>query len=112
MSDYRNSRFVALMAAFWLFLIVSGGAWGQDSAKPEAKADKQKALLTERLAILRDLVRLSTAAYKTAGGSYEEVSEATRRMLQAELELCASDKERIAVLEKLVAEAKTVEDIT
>jgi hypothetical protein len=115
----HNIRLAALMAApFLLLLAVSGDdlsvsphrACGQEPAQPEAKGAKQKELLREHLAVVREIAKLSTDAYKAGAGSYDEVREATRMVLQAELEQCDSDKDRIAVLEKFVAEAKKMEE--
>jgi hypothetical protein len=100
---------IALMATFWFCLLVSGSTWGQDPVKPEGKADRLKALRTERLAILRNIAKQSTEAYKLGAASEDEVREANRMLHQAELELCDSDRDRIAVLEKIVAETKKAE---
>ena len=113
-------RFAGLTAvSFLMVLAVSGGDWlvaqhracGEEPAKPEGKGDRQQQLATERLAVVREIAKLSTEAYKAGAGSYDEVAEARRMMLQAELETCDSAKERITVLEKVVAEAKKTEEL-
>jgi Barrel-sandwich domain of CusB or HlyD membrane-fusion len=77
------------------------------SAGQQDKSDaKLKELLKERLATLRSLVKLVTAEYQSGKVSMDRVHQATTAMLQAQLELCESDKERIAVLEEGAALAK------
>jgi hypothetical protein len=84
----------------------------QEPAKPEATQAKLQELLKERLATVREIAKLTMAAYKTLAIPYDEVREATRMLLEAELEQCDSDKARIAVLEKFVVEAKKLEEQT
>jgi hypothetical protein len=77
-----------------------------DYKKADAKLDD---LLKQRLATLRALADQTTKDYKAGRVSFERVHHAAQALLHAELELCSSDKERIAVLEKIVAEAKGYE---
>src|SRR5262245_2409386 len=108
----------ALMATpFLLVLAVSAGLClssrcvkGEESAKAAATGTKQKELRKERLAVVRAIAKLATEAYKAGTGTYDEVQEATRTVLQAELEQCDSDKDRVAVLEKFAAEARKREE--
>ena len=79
-----------------------------DSA-PKAKEAKLKALLRERLDTARDLAALVTKAYEAGSGSFAAVHEANLAILHAELDLCARDKDRIAVLEKFVVALKRFE---
>lgn len=125
----RKTTFDALTATpFLLVVAVSAGlslssqcVEAQEAANAEAvfrlvnfinesQGTKQEELVKERLAVLREIAKLSTEAYKSGTRSYAEVREATRMVLQAELEQCNSDKDRIAVLEKWVAEAKKMEE--
>ena len=46
---------------------------------------------------------------KTGIGTPQELIEPTRMLLEAELDLCGSDKERLTVLEKILAEAAETE---
>lgn len=74
------------------------------------KADaKLKELLKERLITLRALADQATKDYRAGRVSFDRVHQATRAVLRAELELCESDKERITVLEKIAAQARTNE---
>jgi outer membrane protein TolC len=72
----------------------------------EAKDSKLQQLLKERLATLRKLVDQTSRDYQAGRVSFDQVHQAMEAMLRAELELCESDKERIAVLKKIVAQAK------
>jgi hypothetical protein len=79
------------------------------TAQGDKKVDE---LLKERLATLKELVSVTKAAYQKGTGTFAEVSQATGLLLGAELELCASAKERIAVHEKVVALARDNERVT
>lgn len=80
--------------------------------KAPPRSVKEKELMQERLGVLREVGKLATARYKDGGGTYDEVWNATRMMFDAELEACASGKERKAVLKKFLAAAKELEGIT
>jgi hypothetical protein len=79
------------------------------AAQAETKDSKLKKLLKERLATLRELAKQTTADYQTGKVSFDRVHQAMRAVLNAELELCESDKERITALESIVAHAKEYE---
>ncbi len=81
---------------------------GADPA-PKAKDARLKALLTERLAVARDMAALVTKAYQAGTASFSTVHEANLAVLNAELDLCQSEKDRVAVLEKFVAALKQFE---
>ncbi|HEV3143994.1 MAG TPA: hypothetical protein VGZ47_08935 [Gemmataceae bacterium] len=81
-----------------------------DDPKPPASSEsKIKDLQKERLAALRDMARLVGERFKNGSGTLEELREANRLVFRAELDLCGSDKERVEVLEKQLAEAKNLE---
>jgi hypothetical protein len=82
----------------------------EEPTQAEAKSPKLKELLKERLTALREIARLTTLAAKSGTAPYEQVLEATRRLLGAELERCDTDKEWVTVLEKFVGEAKKHEE--
>jgi hypothetical protein len=107
----KGVRFFLLFAVLAAcFSLSSQRVDAEEPAKSEAKSAKHKELLKERLAVIREIAKLATDAYKAGTGSYDEVREASRMVLVAELEQCDSDKERIAVLEKFVVEAKKQEE--
>ena len=57
------------------------------------------------------MAKLQAARFRNNQGLSEEVLESTRTLADAELELCASEKERVAVLEKILLVAKETERI-
>jgi hypothetical protein len=82
-------------------------------AKPEAKEPtpnhKVQALLKERLAILKGMQSRAEQLYRTGQASKGALQQINLRVLKAELDLCATDKERVAVHEKTVAVLKAIE---
>jgi hypothetical protein len=95
-------------------VLLAGGAAGfwSDSPRPRAEGPEEpklKALLKERLAALQEAAARTTEQYKRGAGSVAEVMEARRAARDAELELCDTDKERLAVLEKMLEEARAFE---
>ncbi len=109
----RESRLAALGIAA---LVIGGGvaAWCGTSPRAVAAEDrdtKLKALLKERHAILEQAAEAVRASFQNGRASYRQVAEANRDALRAELDLCETDKARVAVLEKLVAEARNSEAI-
>jgi two-component sensor histidine kinase len=113
-----HSRLIRPTAPLLVALIVVSCAYrfiasslvaAQEPAKPGA--NRINDLLKERLATLREIARLQSARFKNGQAAVEEVQEAIRRLLEAELELCDSLRDRIAVLEKYVDQAKDLEKI-
>jgi hypothetical protein len=103
-----------------LFLSVSvllaGGAAGFWAGSPRPRAEapeesKLKALLKERLATLQAAAAQTDKQYKTGTAAVAEIMEARRAVRDAELELCDTDKERLAVLEKMLEEARAFEKV-
>ncbi len=79
---------------------------------PKAKDTKQKELLKERLTVVREIAKLAKDRLQIdPAASFNEVRVATNMVLQAELELCDSEKDRIAVLEKFAVAAKEWEEV-
>jgi hypothetical protein len=82
---------------------------GQTKDTPAGEA-KIRALLKERLAALKQIVEEIEKSHKAGGGiSLDDVLQARLACYHAELDLCETDKERIAVLEKMLALAKESE---
>jgi hypothetical protein len=75
------------------------------------ESKKVHELLNERLATVRELAKVTRAAYMHGTATFAELRQANVLLLKAELELCESDKERVAVHEKAVALAKDNEKI-
>jgi multidrug efflux pump subunit AcrA (membrane-fusion protein) len=77
----------------------------------QGKTDgKLKELLKQRLAAVRALVKGATADHEAGKVSFERVHQARRALLHARLELCETDKERIALLEEAAALGKQHEE--
>jgi multidrug resistance efflux pump len=72
---------------------------------------KLKELQQERLMTARELVKQETARFQNGLGLVDEVLESTRTLADAELEVCESNKERVAALEKILAIVKDTERI-
>ena len=80
-----------------------------DSA-PAPKESKVRKLLQERLDIVRAQAERVRKLQQTGAASPEVVRQAALRVLKAELELCETDKERIAVQERIVGLLKETEN--
>lgn len=96
-----------------IFLLVS--CWMLHSMCLEAQvshSNKVRDLQEQRLATLRNLVKMTTEHYKNGRASSDELRSATGARDEAELDLCTSNKERIAILERIVAEAKLLEELS
>src|SRR5712691_2750725 len=96
----------AFRAAGITLLLLSGPVlWAaplapRGGASPSKEKDtKLKALLAERLAVARDLSARVTKAYQAGTASFAGVYEANLAVLNAELDLCQRDKDRVTVLE-------------
>jgi outer membrane protein TolC len=70
------------------------------------KDSKVKGLLKDRLAVLQEVVAATYTGYRSGSVPYMEVIGARQAANKAELDLCNTDTERIAVLEKRLAIAK------
>ena len=97
--------------ALVLLCTTAGGIWYGFATEPRAGAEqpkesKVKALLKERLAVLRELAAIAAKGQQQRVVAFKEVHEANEAVFQVELELAESGEQRIAILEKFVAEAK------
>jgi RNA polymerase sigma factor (sigma-70 family) len=70
-----------------------------------------QSLLKERLATLKDLAKAVEADYRTGNATFEQVAHAQRSLFEAELELCESAKERLAIHERMLMLAKETEKV-
>lgn len=92
-------------------LLLTGGVWLSSGEAPTAQArevkdSRLKELLKEKLAIVREVSAQRLAAFQSGLTSFAQVNEASLAVLNAELDLCDTDVERIAVLEKMLATAR------
>jgi outer membrane protein TolC len=95
---------------FWFVGVLALGLGAGGARADEAKDSRLKELLREKVAALKENAALVEKAQGPGGATPEQVLQAHRAVLDAELELCDTDKERIAVLEKTVALTKTQEE--
>ncbi len=87
--------------------------WWLHSARVEAQtspSNKIRDLQEQRLATLRDLVKITTEHYQNGQASSDELWSATRARDEAELVLCPSNAQRIPILERIVKDAKMLEE--
>ena len=68
-------------------------------------------LQKQRLAVLREIADMVKVRQEAGNATPMDVLTAERDVITAELELCASDKERVEVLERAVALEKQLEDL-
>jgi hypothetical protein len=78
--------------------------------KPADANPEVRALQEERLATLKEIADEKEKVFRAGRGLPEDVLQARLLVLRAELELCDSDRERVAVHEKIVAMAKEIEE--
>ena len=111
---FTSSRTVTPIALAVL-LLGTGTLWYASSDTPpvsagEPKDAKLKELLKERLATLTELAKAADQEYRIGKTSFDRVQQTSRALLDAQLELCATEKERITVLETIVTLAKQQEE--
>jgi hypothetical protein len=109
----RKVGFVAL-GGEGLALLVSGEIAARSGTSPRAAAaegeqSKIKVLLKERHAAFETIAGGISEGFRKGSASRNQVVEATRATRNAELDLCDTDNDRAAVLEKMLAEAKDYE---
>ena len=95
-------------------LLFASGVWlssgdSRLARADEAKDSKLKDLLKERLLILQEVASRRTKAHQDGQISLAQVYEANQAVRNAELDLCDTSQERVAVLEQMLAEAKGFE---
>ena len=108
-------RFAWLTAAGALALIAlwSGHSptAGQEPAKAQEQGAKIKELQKEWLASVRDIAKKDAVRAKNGQASPDEILASNRMLADAALEVCGSDEDRIAVLEKILASARDTEKL-
>ncbi len=106
-----RNRFRIFSIPALVLLVVS--MWLLHCLRLEAQTrqgNRVRDLQEQRLATLRNLVEITTEHFKNGQASSDELWAATRARDEAELELCSSSAARIAVLERIVQEAKLLEE--
>ena len=105
-------RFTVVLSV--LVLLIFAGTVGKWTAASRVHAagendSKLKVLLKEKLAVAQEVVAIATKAHKNGDTSIDAVVEANQVVGKAQLELCDTSAERIAVLERMLAQAKDFE---
>lgn len=96
-----------------LLLLVLVNLWLLHSRRAEAEVSqgsKVHDLQQQRLATLSDIVERTREHFTNGLATSDDLWSAVKAREKAALELCTSDKERIAILEKALNEAKLRED--
>lgn len=95
------------------FVVVAIGGLAAPStaaADVPAASAKLKDLLKERVAAAREVGAMVKERFKNGHATIEQMHDAARLLYDAELDACETLKDRVAVLEKLVAAAKELEE--
>lgn len=103
---FKVFPFLVLVLLFVSFILLF-------SRRVEAQTNqgnKLHDLQEQRLGAFRKLVDISTERFKNGQMNADELHSAIKAKEEAELALCTSTQERVAVFEKAVAEAKLLED--
>ena len=82
---------------------------GQEPANPRKAGIKE--LQQEWLNTLRSVAKQEAMRAKTGQGTAQEALASARMLAEAELEVCESDKGRVAVLERILAVARDMEQL-
>lgn len=104
---------LALLLPFFMSASRPGStSWqanAQEPAKQKITASKLKELLEERAATTRKLADQAALRTKVGIGTVDELLAPNRLALEAALELCESDKDRVKVLEDFLPAAREIE---
>jgi colicin import membrane protein len=82
---------------------------GEAPAKPEN--DAIAALMKERIGLFEQIVVLEEKAMEAGRGSSERIFLAREQLARAQLDVAATEKERLAIHEKIVALARELEKV-
>jgi RNA polymerase sigma factor (sigma-70 family) len=88
----------------------AGGEKAPSEGKPDGDTPKLRKLLKDRLDVVRQLAEGVKRLHRQGAASQEQVWQADLRVNKAELDLCETPKERIAVLEKIVKVHEEMEE--
>lgn len=100
----KELRDIALEAGFDVSKLIAA-PWD----KTGLSDSRIKELLRERHATLKEVASTISSQYEAGQASSDLVYAANLAVHQAELDLCDTDKERVAVFEKMLPEAKAAE---
>lgn len=100
-----------LILMFEVGCLKPGGVAPQSSAVTDAKELKLNKLRMDKVEVLQKIVTSCESGFKQGEIDFVKLCDARRPLRRAQLEMCATDAERIGVLEKSLEEAKEVEAI-
>jgi outer membrane protein TolC len=102
----RCSLGAMLLSLATLFICTAPAVAQQRKTDPEVEA-----ILRERVKVLREAADLLQDRHKNGGTNVDQVMDAERAVIEAELDLALSTPERIKLLEKLVENATAFEKL-
>jgi len=97
-------------SAYILVVTSAGLLWSCGQLRADEKTTKVQALLRERVATLEELAAYFEKLYKAGEVPIAVLLKAKQDVVEAELDLCETNAERIKVQEKLLALAQQTED--
>lgn len=108
-----------MIRVHWAMIVVIGFAAtivptplaAAEPDKPASGNDKIEQMQKERVEALREAAKQISLRFESGTIDIDQLRLATRELLDAELDLCKTNKERVAALEKYVAVAKKHEAI-
>ncbi len=107
MSTTRFRRFGLIFGLLATLGVISVGAFTMlRSDAAESTDSKLKQLLNEKLSVLQQVASQMAELHKLRKVGHKEVYEANVAVLRARLEMCETDRDRIAVLEEMLDEAR------
>ncbi len=108
MLTFRFRSVTAFGVSVFLLVAASVGTWTVTSRAHAAGANdsKVKALQKEKLAVAQQVLTLAHKTFQIGRGSFSEVVEALQTVGKAQLDLCDTNAERVAVLEQMLAQVK------
>jgi len=109
----KNLRFVGFVIAG--LVLAAATVWNSQSSTANAGADEVKdvkltELRKERLIALREVASFGSRLFQNARIQFESLREANRELLEAELEFCETDAQRVQVLETMLTSCKEIEE--
>ena len=107
---------IGMCALVWNLIPAASGekAFADDIVQQARKLEsaakpKLKALLDEKVAVTQEAAAQATRAYQSGEATFAEVLEANQAVGNAQLDLCDTNAERVAVLERMLALARDYE---
>lgn len=100
-----NVRSAAIVCGVLALVIVGSEGFRSEQSRTRAadpRNPKLQALMHKRIELLREVETQWSAAYESGRASLAQVIDAKKAVLGAELEMCATNKDRTAVLEKML----------